>query len=182
MTTTDTMITDLAQQIEEGARSAGATARMLSTWTMLPGDVDLVTAARASRHGELEDGDDSLEQLIDDVRDAVRDVGREAMDTEDEPVTVAVGVVSPTGTGVEGALDVDVTVTLADGTVIEGEVTLARRSYDGAWAAYGPARDYWMSDSLMTGLDVLGRCALRDACNEIESAAAAACDEYEAAL
>lgn len=169
MTTTDTMITDLAQQIEEGARSAGATARMLSTWTLLPGDVDLVTSASLSA--------DDLTTLLSDVLDAVRESGTAAMVTEEEPVEVSVGVVSPTTEGVEGAMDVDVTVTLSDGTEIEGEVTLARQSYDGAWAAYGPAPDYWISGALLARLQVLGRRAFRDACQEIEACAAAACDE-----
>jgi hypothetical protein len=198
MTTTDTMITDLAQQIEEGARSAGATARMLSTWTMLPGDVDLVTAAfRSSLSGDdvhpsqqptsEEESDALMEvhaadlaELLADVRSAVRDLGRLAMETEEEPVTVTVSVASPTTTGVEGALDVDVTVTLADGTEVEGEVTLARREHDGAWAAYGDAPDYWISGALLAQLHRLGRRAFRDACQEIESSAAAACDEYDA--
>jgi hypothetical protein len=119
-------------------------------------------------------------ELLADVRSAVRDLGRLAMETEEEPVTVTVSVASPTTTGVEGALDVDVTVTLADGTEVEGEVTLARREHDGAWAAYGDAPDYWISGALLAQLHRLGRRAFRDACQEIESSAAAACDEYDA--
>jgi hypothetical protein len=171
---------------------------MLSTWTMLPGDVDLVTSAfRSSLSGDdvhssqqptSEEETDALMEvhaadladLLADVRSAVRDLGRLAMETEEEPVTVAVSVASPTTTDVEGALDVDVTVTLSDGTEIEGEVTLARREHDGAWAAYGDAPDYWISGALLARLHCLGRRAFRGACQEIESSAAAACDEYDA--
>ncbi|MBX3264889.1 MAG: hypothetical protein KF782_34780 [Labilithrix sp.] len=92
-------------------------------------------------------------------------------------IHVATGVVTETATGVEGGLDVGVTVTLPDGREVDGEVTLAPSDHASrpAYEAYGPSPDYWVSGGLLRALyAALDGDDLRDALEAIESAAAAA--------
>lgn len=96
--------------------------------------------------------------------------------------TCTASIAAPTTTGVDGALDVDVTVTLPDGRTLEGEVTLARREYDGAWAAYGDAPDYWISGAMLAALKTLDHDEFRAACQAIEAAAAGSCRDYARSL
>ena len=75
-------IQQIAQQIADEARSAGATAEMLSTWTLMRGDEDLVRAeypdpdggypAASISHGEWR-------SVMVEVQDAVRQIGRDLM-------------------------------------------------------------------------------------------------------
>lgn len=71
---------------------------------------------------------------------------------------------------IDGALDVEVTVTIG-GRTIEGEVTLAPRQYDGQLAAYGSSPDHWISGGLLAALRRLDDDAFRAACDAIEAAA-----------
>lgn len=91
---------------------------------------------------------------------------------------IIVGVVSQTITGVEGALDVDVTVTLSDGTEHEGEVTLVRdRGHATAWRAYGDEPSMWVEAGLLAALD---RCAdRRTALGELAECTAMAAERYD---
>ena len=88
------LITSLAQSIAAGALEVGGNARMLSVWTMMGGDVDLVVAAfreslsgddvPATQHPTTDDEVESLMDahaddllsLIEDVHAAVREIGR----------------------------------------------------------------------------------------------------------
>lgn len=76
-----------------------------------------------------------------------------------DEIEINVSRICPTTTGVEGAVDANVTLTLPDGRELSGELTLAR-AHDG-WRVYGPpsyvpAVDYWMSGALIRAIDALG--------------------------
>lgn len=85
----------------------------------------------------------------------------------------------PTTTGVNGAVDVNVHVTLPDGREVRGEVTLCPAE-DGrpVYESWGGGADHWVSGGLLaelyavaegdTGID---REALRTMLREIEAAA-----------
>lgn len=88
-------------------------------------------------------------------------------------IHVAASVATPTTTGVEGALDVDVTVTI-DGVEYDGEVTLVRDENDGRWSSWG-APDNWVSGRLLTQLRKLEHHVFRDALTAIEEAASSEC-------
>lgn len=82
-----------------------------------------------------------------------------------------------TSTGVEGALDVDVTIDF-DGHEVAGAVTLVR-NHEGHWAAWGD-RDHWVSSNLLKALDALDDDMLADdILRRIERAASESCDQYE---
>jgi hypothetical protein len=85
-----------------------------------------------------------------------------------------------THTDLAGAVDVDVDVEvrLADGVILtQGEVTLARRPFDGRLAAFGDAPDMWISGALLATLRKLSapgsatELDFRAAIDEIEAAA-----------
>ena len=87
-----------------------------------------------------------------------------------------------TDTGVKGAIDVDVEITLDDGTILDGEVTLVRAA-DGrpSWEPYGDTADHWVSGALLAALSAhVGDAeSLRRALSEIAGSAAEASD-YQA--
>jgi hypothetical protein len=88
---------------------------------------------------------------------------------------VAASVATETTTGVQGGLDVDVTVTI-DGVDHEGEVTLVPDAINGGHCAYGPSADYWVSGGLLKVLqDSFEGASFREALSKIESAATAEC-------
>jgi hypothetical protein len=78
-------------------------------------------------------------------------------------------------TGVDGSVDVDVAVTLEDGTALMGELTLVR-DHTGTWSAWG-GPDNWVSGALLRDLgegDVL-----RERLSEIEYVASLAAAQAE---
>ncbi len=75
---------------------------------------------------------------------AVEDDGDLTIETE-------AGVPSPTDTGVDGGLDVDVTVHIG-GVTVTGGVTLIRRDSDGEWSSWG-SRDHWCSQEILDVVD-----------------------------
>lgn len=113
-------------------------------------------------------------------------VGSDARPEAIEPsIHVAASVGTPSDcTDVEGAIDVDVTVTIG-AQEYDGEVTLApQQQHDGRLAAYGSAPDYWISSGLLAELyaaseritgsppsEDVGREWFRAVCDQIESAA-----------
>jgi hypothetical protein len=98
--------------------------------------------------------------------------------TIDSTVTVVASNPRPTDTGAEGkhgaGVDVDVRVTLPDGQVVEGEVTLLPAEDGTAWYEAWGSADNWVSGDLLTALygvydaDPAGRA---DALGIIERAA-----------
>ena len=74
-----------------------------------------------------------------------------------------------TDTGVEGAKDADVTVTI-DGVEYEGEVTLVRHEQTGDWGSWGSA-DNWVEGRLLDQLAGLSSDDFRAALDAIEAAA-----------
>lgn len=100
--------------------------------------------------------------------DGESDDGPEAQDVTVSRITV--GTATETTTGVDGGVDVDVTVTLSDGAELSGEVTLVPdRAAPGEWRPYGDEPSMWVESSLLVGL---GRCDdLTAALSAIESAA-----------
>jgi hypothetical protein len=67
--------------------------------------------------------------------------------------TITCGTVTPTDTGVEGGVDVDLTVALSDGTELSGSVTLVRdRDSRGMWRAYGDEPSTWVEAQLLDAL------------------------------
>jgi hypothetical protein len=89
-------------------------------------------------------------------------------------IHVAASIATPTTTGVEGAMDVDVTVTI-DGKEHDGEVTLVRSEQDGRWVSWGQP-DHWVSSKLLASLQALPHHEFRSALNAIEEAASESCD------
>lgn len=96
---------------------------------------------------------------------------------------VAASCPTPTTTGVDHGIDLDVTVTLSDGSELEGEVTLVP-AQDGRpeYEVYGPPGDggaeYWVSSGLLDALaaacgDDTGR-RFPDGLREISDAAVTA--------
>lgn len=91
-------------------------------------------------------------------------------------LTVKAGTVRETTTGVERGLDVDVTVTLTGGRVIEGKVTLLPAA-DGRprYESWGDP-DHWVDGRLLRDLrDAFPATGPHDALFEIESAASYRC-------
>lgn len=75
MTTT---IKNLAEQIVDSAREAGATAKMLSTWELMRGDEDLVRAEYPSDDYPADAiSHDEWRSVMAEVQDAVRQIGRD---------------------------------------------------------------------------------------------------------
>lgn len=84
----------------------------------------------------------------------------------------------PSTTGVDDGYDVDVCVTLPDGTEIDGEVTLLRRTWEvnSPWGAWGTPNN-WLDGRTLASLRELDHDDYRDALDAIESAASAECPE-----
>jgi len=77
----------------------------------------------------------------------------------------------PTATGVDGGVDVDVTVTLASGEMVEGEVTLVRSLFcRHVFVSWGQP-DNWVDDRLLSRLRALDTDDYRDALALIEAVA-----------
>lgn len=92
---------------------------------------------------------------------------------------VAASIATETTTGVDRGLDVDVTVTLPDGSEVDGEVTLVPNA-DGTpgYEAYGMGPDFWVSGPLLRALQGAYKGddeGLTEALREIERAAAKEC-------
>lgn len=85
-----------------------------------------------------------------------------------------------TDTGVEGAMDVDVTIVLASGPTMSGEVTMVRDRDSNSrlgWRSYGDGADHWVSGDLLGALRAHYADHVEDlrrALAEIECAAAEA--------
>lgn len=96
--------------------------------------------------------------------------------TIDTDLAITCGEPRPTTTGVEGGVDVPVTVYTPNGATLSGEVTLAP-AQDGrpVYQAYGQSPDQWVSGALRDGLDAAaeGKGTLREYLEQIESAASA---------
>ena len=76
------------------------------------------------------------------------------------------------------ALDIGLRVTLADGSAIDGEVTLVPGAYDDtAWVSWGQL-DHWMSDALIAACADEDGDHDRRAADAIETAAAKAAASY----
>lgn len=83
------------------------------------------------------------------------------------------------------AVDVALGVTLNDGRIIEGEVTLVPGDYDDTkWVSWG-SLDHWMSDSLISVCQDEDEDDIRSVADQIEVAAAKAaaecCNAWEVA-
>lgn len=91
-----------------------------------------------------------------------------------QPTNITASNVRPsTYTDTDGAVDIDVTVTL-EGLMLEGEVTLAPAQYDGSLGAFGESPDQWVSGDLLRYLRTLDDSDFRSALDALESAAGAA--------
>ena len=97
--------------------------------------------------------------------EAVEDDGDLTIETE-------ASVPSPTDTGVDGGVDVDVTVHIGDASVT-GEITLIRRDSDGEWSSWG-SRDHWCCQEL---LDVVDAHPTLPVLDDVLAAAQVAIDE-----
>jgi hypothetical protein len=88
----------------------------------------------------------------------------------DSRATVVASNPRPTDTGTRRGVDIDVSVTLPDGRVIDGEVTLCPAE-DGrpVYESWGPSADFWVSGKLLQELFSVE--AYRDTLDAIESAA-----------
>lgn len=89
-------------------------------------------------------------------------------------IDVTASVATETTTGVEGALDVDVTVEV-DGVEYDGEVTLVRHEQTGDWGAWGRP-DNWVSGDLLRALGELSVDDFSLALTAIETAARESCE------
>lgn len=91
---------------------------------------------------------------------------------------ITCGKAKATTTGVDGALDVPVTVVFGS-LSMAGEVTLAK-DYDGGWVLYGPSADHWVSGALLRDLSMLcDAVRLREVLSSLSADAHWACEEYE---
>lgn len=89
-------------------------------------------------------------------------------------IKIVTGTVSPTSTGVDGALDVGFTFYL-EGVKIEGEVTLVPRDCGGGYGTWGLV-DNWLDGRTLGRLRWLSDRDFRDVLSEIS----ASCSEaYE---
>jgi hypothetical protein len=94
-------------------------------------------------------------------------------------MNVRTSIATETTTGVEGGLDVNVTVEI-NGLDCDGEVTLVQDSVNGGWCAYGPAPEYWVSGALLSWLQGLDEgYELTEILSKIERAAERSCEQYE---
>lgn len=78
-------------------------------------------------------------------------------------------------TGLHGALDVRVKVTLAGGQVLAGEATLLFDRDAGAWRRWGEVPECWLSDELLLPISKLREHEQRRVLEVIEAVAAESC-------
>lgn len=84
----------------------------------------------------------------------------------------------PTDTGIEGALDVTISLTRDDREIGEGYVTLVPDRINGGWQACGDSPDCWMEPGLCDAVDALklSEDAARELRGRIREAAADSCE------
>ena len=76
----------------------------------------------------------------------------------------------------EGALDVDVTIRFADGTELEGELTLLPAEDGSGYTSWG-SPSHWVSDGLLSVIQCRDDFDL--VLDMLAASASAACDAYE---
>ena len=76
------------------------------------------------------------------------------VDPVEAPIEITAQNARPTDTGVNGAMDVYVEITM-DGREICGDVTMVRHELTGEWVPYGNAADYWVSGRMLRELSDL---------------------------